>query len=180
MGLPQFMPGSINRFAVDFDGDGHVDLSGQRRRRDRQRRPLPARCTAGSRGLAHAPTPSPPPVDTADRALLLAPDIVPELQRRTQFAAARRRARRRRPPRTTGTLALVELQNGDAGAELRGRHAELLRRSRATTSRATTRWRCIALGDAVAAARDERGRQRRPVEHRGQVSQDLTRLRPET
>ena len=26
MGLPQFMPSSINRFAVDFDGDGHIDL----------------------------------------------------------------------------------------------------------------------------------------------------------
>lgn len=28
MGLPQFMPGSVNRWAVDFDGDGHVDLLG--------------------------------------------------------------------------------------------------------------------------------------------------------
>ena len=26
MGLPQFMPSSINRFAVDLDGDGHVRL----------------------------------------------------------------------------------------------------------------------------------------------------------
>ena len=26
MGLPQFMPGSVNRWAVDHDGDGHVDL----------------------------------------------------------------------------------------------------------------------------------------------------------
>ena len=28
MGLPQFMPGSVNRCAVDFDGDGHIDLNG--------------------------------------------------------------------------------------------------------------------------------------------------------
>lgn len=28
IGLPQFMPGSIRRHAVDFDGDGTVDLSG--------------------------------------------------------------------------------------------------------------------------------------------------------
>ena len=26
MGMPQFMPGSYRRFAVDFDGDGHSDL----------------------------------------------------------------------------------------------------------------------------------------------------------
>ena len=26
MGLPQFMPGSYRRYAVDYDGDGHVDL----------------------------------------------------------------------------------------------------------------------------------------------------------
>ena len=26
MGLPQFMPGSINRYAVDFDDDGRIDL----------------------------------------------------------------------------------------------------------------------------------------------------------
>jgi membrane-bound lytic murein transglycosylase B len=28
IGLPQFMPGSIRRFAVDFDGDGRIDLAG--------------------------------------------------------------------------------------------------------------------------------------------------------
>jgi membrane-bound lytic murein transglycosylase B len=28
IGLPQFMPGSIRRWAVDFDGDGRIDLAG--------------------------------------------------------------------------------------------------------------------------------------------------------
>jgi membrane-bound lytic murein transglycosylase B len=30
IGLPQFMPGSIRRWAVDFDGDGRVDLAASR------------------------------------------------------------------------------------------------------------------------------------------------------
>jgi membrane-bound lytic murein transglycosylase B len=75
MGMPQFMPSSFNKYAVDLDGDGHVDL---------------ARSSADAIGsVAHylaefgwqrgMPTrfDVAAPVDTADRALLLAPDIVP-------------------------------------------------------------------------------------------------------
>jgi len=75
MGMPQFMPSSFNKYAVDFDGDGHVDL---------------ARSSADAIGsVAHylsefgwqrgMPTrfEVAVPVDTTDRAVLLAPDIVP-------------------------------------------------------------------------------------------------------
>jgi membrane-bound lytic murein transglycosylase B len=75
MGMPQFMPSSFNKYAVDLDGDGRVDL---------------ARSSADAIGsVAHylaefgwqrgMPTrfDVAAPVETADRAVLLAPDIVP-------------------------------------------------------------------------------------------------------
>jgi membrane-bound lytic murein transglycosylase B len=75
MGMPQFMPSSFNKYAVDLDGDGHVDL---------------AQSSADAIGsVAHylaefgwqrgMPTrfDVAAPVDTADRAVLLAPDILP-------------------------------------------------------------------------------------------------------
>ena len=109
MGLPQFMPGSINRFAVDFDGDGHVDL-----------RRSPADVVGSvahylarhgwQRGLASTFEVA-VPVDTADRAALLGPDILPT------FSAAEFTARGAvldpAGRAHDGPLALVELQNGD-------------------------------------------------------------------
>jgi membrane-bound lytic murein transglycosylase B len=110
IGLPQFLPGSINRWAVDFDGDGHIDL--QRSAAD----------TIGS--VAHylaafgwqqgLPThyDVAVPVDAADRAVLLGPDILPTftpeqfLQRGAMLPDAARAH--------DGLLALVELQNGPA------------------------------------------------------------------
>mgnify|MGYP001810786099 FL=1 len=110
IGLPQFMPGSINRFAVDMDGDGHIDLLRQ-----------PADVVGSvARFLAeHGWQRGMPthfavmvPVDTADRAALLAPDILPS------FSAAQLLARGAELPDEarahTGPMALVELQNGDA------------------------------------------------------------------
>jgi membrane-bound lytic murein transglycosylase B len=110
MGLPQFMPGSINRYAVDFDGDGHVDLVGN------------AVDAIGS--VAHylaafgwergVPThfDVAVPVDVSDRAVLLGPDILPS------FTAAQFAERGAELPSAArahdGLLALVLLENGDA------------------------------------------------------------------
>ena len=110
IGLAQFLPSSLNRYAVDMDGDGHVDL--QRNAADAigsvahyfasfgWQRDLPTHFEVAV------------PVDSADRAVLLGPDIVPSFSA-AQFAergavlSAAGRAHE-------GPLALVELQNGDA------------------------------------------------------------------
>ena len=109
MGIPQFMPSSWARYAVDFDNDGRVDLSDS---------------TADAIGsVAHyfksfnwkpgMPTHYPVDFDYArlDMPALLEPDIKPTFAV-DQFAAkgvvlgsaARQHA---------GPLALIELQNGD-------------------------------------------------------------------
>ncbi|MCA0241430.1 MAG: lytic murein transglycosylase B [Proteobacteria bacterium] len=110
IGWPQFLPGSINRHAVDFDGDGHIDLQ----------RSLPdvigsvahyLQAHGWQRGMATHYAVQPPP-EGPGRALLLAPDIKPSFsaaQMAEQGAALEAAA-------TThaGPLALVELHNGDA------------------------------------------------------------------
>ena len=110
IGLPQFMPGSINRWAVDFDGDGHVNLATS---------PVDA-IGSVARYLNYfgwrrgEPTHFDvrPPDDPADRALLLGPDILPlfsaeEFGERGARLTAEGRAHE-------GPLALVELYNGDS------------------------------------------------------------------
>ena len=121
MGMPQFMPSSFNKYAVDLDGDGRADL------RDNPadvigsvahylaefgwRRGLPTRFDVAA------------PVATVDRALLLVPDILPSF---TLAEFAERGAQLNEAAFATdvrladdggigvGKLALVELQNGDA------------------------------------------------------------------
>jgi membrane-bound lytic murein transglycosylase B len=110
MGLPQFMPSSINRYAVDFDGDGRIDLAGS------------AADAIGSVAnflAAHGWLTGQPitygvavPVDASARATLLQPDIVPSFSaaRMAELGAALDDDGREHD----GPLALVELQNGAA------------------------------------------------------------------
>jgi membrane-bound lytic murein transglycosylase B len=110
MGLPQFMPSSRRKLAIDFDGDGRIDLH------------TSAADAIGSVAnyLAHHGWQRDQathfevtvPTGTADRAALLLPDILPSFTA-TQFAergAALDAAGREH----AGPLALVELQNGEA------------------------------------------------------------------
>jgi membrane-bound lytic murein transglycosylase B len=109
IGLPQFMPASINRHALDFDGDGHIELT------------TSAADAIGSvaqflsvhgwqRGmpLTYAVT---PPADPAALARLLAPDILPSFD-----AAALASAGAGLPDSAAahgGPMALVMVENGE-------------------------------------------------------------------
>ena len=119
MGMPQFMPSSFNKYAVDLDGDGHVDLRGNPAdvigsvahylAEFGWRRDLPTRFDVAV------------PVNAADRAALLGPDILPSFtlaefaERGAQLDASAFAADvRRADSGGIGPLALVELQNGGA------------------------------------------------------------------
>ena len=110
IGLPQFMPGSILRHAVDFDGDGHVDLLGSA---------ADAIGSVASFLAAHGWQPGlpthhavVPPPPGPDRSVLLGPDIVPSF---TAAQFAERGATLDDAGRAhDGLLALVELDNAGA------------------------------------------------------------------
>ena len=109
MGLPQFMPSSVNRWALDFDGDGHIDL--QARVADAIGSVAHYFASFGWQNGLPATYGVTPPADAAQRALLLVPDIVPSFSA-AQFAehgAVLDEAGRAHE----GLLALVELHNGD-------------------------------------------------------------------
>jgi membrane-bound lytic murein transglycosylase B len=110
IGLGQFMPGSILRFSVDGDGDGHIDMAGN---------PTDVIFSVAHYLAVHGwqrgmPTHYAvvPPADASDRAILLAPDILPS------FSAAQLEAHGSELDEAgrahDGPLALVELHNGDA------------------------------------------------------------------
>lgn len=108
-GLPQFMPSSIRRWAVDFDGDGHVDLRAN---------PVDAigsvaNYLAAFGWQAGMPTHYrvTPPREPAALARLLEPDIVPTFTAAEFAAEGALLSRDGR--RHDGPLALVALENGD-------------------------------------------------------------------
>jgi membrane-bound lytic murein transglycosylase B len=109
MGMPQFMPGSFARWAVDFDGDGRIDLRNS------------AADVIGSvanyfRSYGWQPgMPAYYPVsfDAArlDKDALLAPDILPTFS--VASFTAKGAVLEGPALQHQGPLALVELQNGD-------------------------------------------------------------------
>ncbi len=110
LGLPQFMPSSWLKYAVDFDGDGRIDLL---------RSPEDA-IGSVARYLAEAgnwkpgqPTHylvNPPLAEPQAMATLLKPDILPTFnaQQFTELGAGLDDVARQHP----GKLALIELRNG--------------------------------------------------------------------
>ncbi len=110
MGLPQFMPTSWVRWAVDFDGDGRIDL---------RRSAVDAIGSVASYFKGHGwqtgmPTHYPVQIETGrtDLDALLAPDILPTFS--VASFTAKGAALQGAALQHAGPLALVELQNGDA------------------------------------------------------------------
>lgn len=151
MGLPQFMPGSVNRHALDFDEDGHIDLHGN----TADVIGSVARYLAEHGWQRGQPTHFSVlvPVDSADRAHLLAPDILPTFSA-SQFLqrGAELDADARAHP---GLLALVELQNGAAAPSFVAGTANFYAVTRYNRS-SYYAMAVIDLGRAVALARASR------------------------
>jgi membrane-bound lytic murein transglycosylase B len=109
IGMPQFMPSSIRRYAVDYDKDGRIDL--QRSADDAIG--SVAHYLAEQGWLQGAPSffEVTPPMDPDELKKLLAPDILPS------FTVAEMRdagaGLSDEGQRFAGKLALVALQNGD-------------------------------------------------------------------
>ena len=138
LGMAQFMPSSFNRYAVDFDGDGHVDLRASGAdvigsvanylAEFGWKRGLPARFDVV------------PPADTSARAAAARARHRADLHRRRDGRARRAPAAMPRSPSTACS------RSSSCRTATRRRATSPARAtstpSPATTGRATTRWRC--------------------------------------
>ena len=109
MGLPQFMPSSWVKYAIDYDGDGKIDLWGS----EADAIGSVANYFKGYGWQPGMPTHYPVRLAAdADMDALLAPDILPTFsaERFEALGASLDDAGRAHP----GPLALIELQNGGA------------------------------------------------------------------
>jgi membrane-bound lytic murein transglycosylase B len=109
MGWPQFMPSSVAKFAVDFDGDGRTDLRNS---------PVDAIGSVANYFKAFGwqtgmPTHYPVGFDEArlDKPTLMAPDILPSFS--VSNFTAKGAVLDEQALKHNGQLALVELFNGD-------------------------------------------------------------------
>jgi membrane-bound lytic murein transglycosylase B len=108
LGWPQFMPGSWRKYAVDFDGDGHINLMTS---------PVDAIGSVAHYLAEFGWQPGLPthydvalPADPATRARLLAPDIKPTFTVADLLAAGAEPAATARTHE--GLMAVVQLHNG--------------------------------------------------------------------
>ena len=114
MGLGQFMPSSIRKYAVDFNRDGRIDMAAGANNSAADVIGSVANYLASFGWQAGMPTHFgvQPPVDTSARAALLLPDILPSFS--AEQLAAHGALLTEKGRVHSGLLALVELQNGDA------------------------------------------------------------------
>ncbi|MGM9480761.1 lytic murein transglycosylase B [Roseateles sp. NT4] len=108
LGWPQFMPGSWRQHAVDFDGDGRVDLIAS---------PVDAIGSVAHYLSEYGWKPGDAthysvklPTDRRERARLLAPDIKPSFSAADLLAAGAQPSEAARDH--DGPMAVIELQNG--------------------------------------------------------------------
>jgi membrane-bound lytic murein transglycosylase B len=109
MGMPQFMPSSVTKYAIDYDGDSRIDLAND---------PVDVIGSVANYLKAFGWRPDMPPIfpvsfdeSRLQKAILLGPDIVPTFSADAFVAGGA--LLQGDAQQFKGLLALIELQNGD-------------------------------------------------------------------